>query len=137
VLELMTIFHKYAAFLHARLGDIVDSHDALPQGGRKTKSSAGSKSTLSSKSLKSAFSTKSLLPKQTQSLLPKPEQETLVLTSRDMVALELSPLSASDAQFLEWLAQCVLRNCYKGRAERKVVVKRTWRDMVVAVVGMS
>ncbi|KAJ1303744.1 hypothetical protein OPQ81_008168 [Rhizoctonia solani] len=137
VLELMTIFHKYAAFLHARLGDIVDSYDALPQGGRKTKSSAGSKSTLSSKSFKSAFSTKSLLPKPTQSLLPKPEQETLVLTSRDMVALELSPLSASDAQFLEWLAECVLRSCYKGRAERKVVVKRTWRDMVVAVVGMS
>ncbi|CAE6536150.1 unnamed protein product [Rhizoctonia solani] len=138
VLELMTIFHKYAAFLHARLGDIVDSHDALPQAGRKTKSSAGSKSTLSSKSLKSAFSTKSLLPKQTQSLLPKPEeQETLVLTSRDMVALDLSPLSASDAQWLEWLAECVLRSCYKGRAERRVVVKRTWRDMVVAVVGMS
>ncbi|KAL5638989.1 hypothetical protein ACGC1H_003384 [Rhizoctonia solani] len=136
VLELMTIFHKYAAFLHARLGDIVDSHDALPQApGRKTKSSAGSKSTLSSKSLKSAFSTKSLLPKP---LLAKPEeQETLVLTSRDMVALELSPLSASDAQFLEWLAECLLRSCYKGRAERRVVVKRTWRDMVVAVVGMS
>ncbi|KAH7334132.1 hypothetical protein B0J17DRAFT_675501 [Rhizoctonia solani] len=138
VLELMTVFHKYAAFLHARLGDIVDSHDALPQAGRKTKSSAGSKSTLSSKSLKSAFSTKSLLPKPSQSLLPKPEeQDTLVLTSRDMVALELSPLSASDAQFIEWLAECVLRSCYKGRAERKVVVKRTWRDMVVAVVGMS
>lgn len=134
----MTVFHKYAAFLHARLGDIVDSHDALPQAGRKTKSSAGSKSTLSSKSLKSAFSTKSLLPKPSQSLLPKPEeQDTLVLTSRDMVALELSPLSASDAQFIEWLAECVLRSCYKGRAERKVVVKRTWRDMVVAVVGMS
>ncbi|KAF8752769.1 hypothetical protein RHS01_07431 [Rhizoctonia solani] len=138
VLELMTIFHKYAAFLHARLGDIVDSHDALPQGnGRKTKSSAGSKSTLSSKSFKSAFSSKALLPKQTQSLLPKQEQETLILTSRDMVALELSPLSASDAQFLEWLAECILRSCYKGRAERKVVVKRTWKDMVAAVVGMS
>ncbi|CAE6486496.1 hypothetical protein RSOLAG22IIIB_13177 [Rhizoctonia solani] len=142
VLELMTIFHKYAAFLHARLGDIVDSHDALPQGNgghRKTKSSSGSKSTLSSKSLKSAFSTKSLLPKPSQPLLAaKPdEHETLVLTSRDMVALELSPLSASDAQFLEWLAECLLRSCYKGRAERRVVVKRTWRDMVVAVVGIS
>ncbi|KAB5590268.1 Protein LCHN [Ceratobasidium theobromae] len=131
VLELMTIFHKYAAFLHARLGDIVDSYDALPQSPRKIKASTGSKSTLSTKSIKSAFSSKPLIPKS--------EQDTLVLTSRDMVALELSPLSASDAQFLEWLAECVLRSIRKGSAaaERKVVVKRTWRDMVVAVVGSS
>lgn len=156
VLELMTLFHKYAAFLHARLGDIVDSYESV---GRKHKGSTGSKFSVGSKSstgtkssggskssglsFKSAFSS-SKSQAQTQALLPGGGigTEILVLTSKDMVALDLSPLSAADAQFMEWLAESVVRSSAARRAaggavERRVVVKRTWKDMVVAVVGSS
>ncbi|KAG8740951.1 hypothetical protein FRC10_003521 [Ceratobasidium sp. 414] len=132
VLELMTLFHKYAAFLHARLADIIDSYDGKPQSSRKSKGSTGSKSSIGS--FKSAFSSKT--QNQTQALLGANEPErTLVLTSKDMLALELSPLSAVDAQFLEWFGTTVARR--NGMGERRVVVRRTWKDMVVAVVGSS
>ncbi|KAG8683556.1 hypothetical protein FRC08_014213 [Ceratobasidium sp. 394] len=132
VLELMTLFHKYAAFLHARLADIIDSYDGRPQSSRKTKTSTGSKSSIGS--FKSAFSSKT--QNQTQALLSTNEPErTLVLSSKDMLALELSPLSAADAQFLEWFGTSVARR--NGMGERRVVVRRTWKDMVVAVVGSS
>ncbi|KAG8792032.1 hypothetical protein FRC12_007465 [Ceratobasidium sp. 428] len=140
VLELMTLFHKYAAFLHARLSDIIDSYDGQPQSSRKSKGSTGSKTSIGS--FKSAFSSKSQNP--TQALLGNgggngggggEMGRTLVLTSKDMLALELSPLSAADAQFLEWFGASVARR--GGMGERRVVVKRTWKDMVVAVVGIE
>ncbi|KAG9082107.1 hypothetical protein FRC06_005224 [Ceratobasidium sp. 370] len=132
VLELMTLFHKYAAFLHARLADIIDSYDGQPQSSRKSKVSTGSKSSIGS--FKSAFSSKT--QNQTQALLGTGVPERmLVLTSKDMLALELSPLSAADAQFLEWFGTTVARR--NGMGERRVVVRRTWKDMVVAVVGSS
>ncbi|QRV95416.1 LCHN protein [Ceratobasidium sp. AG-Ba] len=122
VLELMTLFHKYAAFLHARLSDIIDSHDGQPQSSRKAKSSTASKT---------SFKFHSKSASQTQALLSNgaTEERVLVLTSKDMLALDLSPLSTADAQFLEWFGTTI------ARRDRRVVVKRTWRDMVSAVVG--
>ncbi|QRV95440.1 LCHN protein [Ceratobasidium sp. AG-Ba] len=116
VLELMTLFHKYAAFLHAHLSDIIDSHDGQPQSLRKAKTPL-------------KFHSKSA--SQTQALRGSgaSEERVLVLTSKDMLALDLGPLSTTDTQFLEWFGTTI------AKRDRRVVVKRTWRDMVSAVVG--
>ncbi|CAK5269708.1 unnamed protein product [Mycena citricolor] len=60
-------------------------------------------------------------------LLPR-SAPTVVLTSREMPSLGLSPVSSSDARFLEWLAKE-----YGGDVE--VIVKRGWKDAIAAVLG--
>ncbi|KZW03276.1 hypothetical protein EXIGLDRAFT_759148 [Exidia glandulosa HHB12029] len=58
--------------------------------------------------------------------------DNIVLTARDVMALELGPLSDLDARFVQWLAE---------KAElsggRKVVVRRSWRDLLAAVFGFG
>ncbi|KAG6809754.1 hypothetical protein H0H92_014869 [Tricholoma furcatifolium] len=55
---------------------------------------------------------------------------TLYLTPKDMVQFELGPLSTSDARYLEWLAQE-----YAG--DTKVVLRRSWRDLVGVLLGYA
>jgi hypothetical protein len=57
-------------------------------------------------------------------LLPDPDEgETVVqLTPRDVLELELSPLSSLDARFVEWLAE-------EYSAGARVSVRRGWRDL--------
>ncbi|KAF8585278.1 hypothetical protein K439DRAFT_1388555 [Ramaria rubella] len=57
---------------------------------------------------------------------------TLVLTPRDVIALELGVLSELDAKFLEWLAE---RNTKS--AGRKVVVRRGWKDLLGVLLGFG
>lgn len=63
-------------------------------------------------------------------LQAQPQSETVYLTPKDVGAFELSPLSAFDARFLEWL---VLE--YAGTM--RVVVKRGWRDLFIAIFGYT
>jgi hypothetical protein len=58
------------------------------------------------------------------------EPETVYLAPKDVGAFELSPLSAFDARYLEWLALE-----YAGTT--RVVVKRGWRDLLGAIFGYS
>jgi hypothetical protein len=58
------------------------------------------------------------------------ELETVYLAPKDIGAFELSPLSALDAKYLEWL---VLE--YAGTT--RVVVKRGWRDLLGAIFGYA
>ena len=53
-------------------------------------------------------------------------ERTVYLSPKDVLAFELGPLSASDARYLEWLAEE-----YAGPV--KVVVKRSWRDLFGAI----
>jgi len=57
---------------------------------------------------------------------------TLVLTPRDVTALELGVFSELDAKFLEWLAE---RN--EKASGKKVVVKRGWRDLLGALLSFA
>ncbi|KAF8516482.1 hypothetical protein JB92DRAFT_2910206 [Gautieria morchelliformis] len=57
---------------------------------------------------------------------------TLVLTPRDVMALELGVLSDLDARFLEWLAE---RN--EKSAGRKVIVRRGWKDLLGVLLGFN
>jgi hypothetical protein len=57
------------------------------------------------------------------------------MTPRDLVVLELGPLSALDARFVEWLAEE-----YVGAGEGEatcVVVRRGWRDLLGGLVGAA
>ena len=58
------------------------------------------------------------------------EVEAVYLTPKDIGAFELSPLSAFDAKYLEWLALE-----YAGTTQ--VVVKRGWRDLLGAIFGYT
>ncbi|KAJ7058524.1 hypothetical protein C8F01DRAFT_1148457 [Mycena amicta] len=67
----------------------------------------------------------------------------LVLTPRDLVALELGALSSADAKYLEWLgAEYALVSREREEAASTntrritVVVKRSWREMLGAVLGL-
>lgn len=57
---------------------------------------------------------------------------TLVLTPRDVTALELGVFSELDAKFLEWLAE---RNA--KASGKKVVVRRGWRDLLGALLSFA
>ena len=61
-----------------------------------------------------------------------PAPAALVLTPRDVMALELGVLSDLDARFLEWLAE---RNDKSGG--RKVVVRRGWKDLLGVLLGFG
>lgn len=55
---------------------------------------------------------------------------TIYLSPRDLYAFELGPLSALDAQFIEWLGEE-----YGSRVGVKVVVRRGWKDVARLVLG--
>jgi len=57
---------------------------------------------------------------------------TLVLTPRDVMAMELGVLSDLDAKFLEWLAE---RNEKSGG--RKVIVRKGWKDLLGVLLGLG
>ncbi|KAI0247533.1 hypothetical protein BJV78DRAFT_1244684 [Lactifluus subvellereus] len=65
-------------------------------------------------------------------LLPDPDEgETVVqLTPRDVLELELSPLSSLDARFVEWLAE-------EYGAGARVSVRRGWRDLFGLVFALG
>ncbi|KAK7018445.1 hypothetical protein R3P38DRAFT_2634169 [Favolaschia claudopus] len=56
------------------------------------------------------------------------DKNTLTLTSKDMSAFELGPMSGMDARYLEWFA-----SEYSGGAT--VVIKRGWKEMFGAIFG--
>lgn len=56
--------------------------------------------------------------------------EPIILTPRDLLALDLGPFSALDARLVEWLAE--VYQCAPGR---RVSVRRGWRDYVSLVMG--
>lgn len=58
--------------------------------------------------------------------------DNIVLTARDVMALELGPLSDLDARFVQWLAEKT-----ELAGGRKVVVRRSWRDLLAAVFGFG
>ncbi|KAF8224903.1 hypothetical protein L208DRAFT_1308524 [Tricholoma matsutake] len=58
------------------------------------------------------------------------DPETVYLSPKEVSEFELSPLSASDAKYLEWLALE-----YAGTT--RVVVKRGWRDLLGAIFGYT
>lgn len=55
--------------------------------------------------------------------------QVVSLTPKDIVAFELGPFSSLDARYLEWLAAE-----YAGD-QVKVIVKRSWRDLLGAIFG--
>jgi len=67
-----------------------------------------------------------------ESFLPlaQSEPETVHIGPKELGAFELSPLSAFDAKYLEWLALE-----YAGTTQ--VVVKRGWRDLLGAIFGYT
>jgi hypothetical protein len=56
------------------------------------------------------------------------------MTPRDLVVLELGPLSALDARFVEWLAEEYVD---AGEGEASVLVRRGWRDLLGGLVGAA
>ena len=54
----------------------------------------------------------------------------IVLTAKDVMALELGPLSDLDARFVQWLAEKT-----EVAAGRRVVVRRSWKDLIAAIFG--
>jgi hypothetical protein len=58
-----------------------------------------------------------------------PEQ---LLTPRDLLVLELGPLSCLDARFVEWLAED-----YAAEGGARVCVRRGWRDLLGGFVGAA
>lgn len=62
------------------------------------------------------------------------EIETVVLTQRDMLSLELGLMSELDSKFIEWLADA---EGYSGPGTgRQVVVKRGWQELLGLVFGV-
>lgn len=57
-------------------------------------------------------------------------KSTVTLSPKDVMSVELGPLSTLDARFVEWLAEE-----YGNGA--KVVVKRGWRDLIGMVLGFG
>ncbi|KAF7298361.1 hypothetical protein MKEN_01360700 [Mycena kentingensis (nom. inval.)] len=64
-------------------------------------------------------------------------ETTIILSTRDLLALELGALSSTDAKFLEWLAaEYALVGRDADASKVLVVVKRGWREMFGAVFGL-
>ena len=60
--------------------------------------------------------------------------ETIVISARDMLSMELGILSEVDARFVEWLAEA---EGYAGKkVGRKVVVRRGWSELVGILFGI-
>lgn len=59
--------------------------------------------------------------------------DTIVITSREMLSLELGVLSPLDAKFVEWLAEA---EGYVGeKTGRKIAVKKGWQELLAIVFG--
>lgn len=56
------------------------------------------------------------------------DDSTIVLHPRDILLFELSPISGADARYLDWLAQEYADGV-------KIVVKRSWRDLLSLIIG--
>ena len=69
-----------------------------------------------------------VLPSSSSSSGSGPEQ----LTPRDLLVLELGPLSCLDARFVEWLAEE-----YASEGGARVCVRRGWRDLLGGLVGAA
>ncbi|KAF7293181.1 hypothetical protein HMN09_01196100 [Mycena chlorophos] len=69
----------------------------------------------------------------------EPAEIILVLTPRDLVALELGALSSADAKYLEWLAGEYALSSGEGVDDTRVtvVVRRGWRELLGAVFGLQ
>ncbi|KAF8905384.1 hypothetical protein CPB85DRAFT_1315439 [Mucidula mucida] len=83
---------------------------------------------------------------------PPPITEEVVLTAKDLAAMELGPLSAMDARYVEWLGkeyggagrveevlvpvESEVRTRGRGRGV-KVIVRRGWKDVLGVVLGYS
>ncbi|KAF8264240.1 hypothetical protein EI94DRAFT_1738825 [Lactarius quietus] len=65
-------------------------------------------------------------------VLPPTDGPQLTLTPRDLLVLELGPLSALDARFVEWLAEE-----YVSAGGARVCVRRGWRDLLGGLVGAA
>lgn len=78
------------------------------------------------------------------------EEETLTITARDLLALELGVLSELDAKFVEWLAEAegysdssssgsLSPRARGGRnaRRRRVVVKRGWQELFGIFLGLK
>ena len=56
--------------------------------------------------------------------------DVIVLTPKDVVSFELGPFSGLDARFIEWLG-----DEYGGGP--RIVVRRSWRDLVGLILGLG
>ena len=60
--------------------------------------------------------------------------DTISLSQRDMLSLELGVMSELDSKFIEWLAEA---EGYSGLGTgRRVVVKRSWQELLGLVFGV-
>ncbi|GJJ11540.1 hypothetical protein Clacol_005774 [Clathrus columnatus] len=110
-LSLLSIFHGHSEFLCEKLEEVLE--DAARRSGSSfddTYSTPDGAATHAVSSLNNSNS-----------------PVTLVLTPRDIAAMELGVLSDLDARFLEWLAD---RRCKAEGLGRRVVVRRGWRDVM-------
>lgn len=60
--------------------------------------------------------------------------ENIVVSSRDLLTLELGVLSELDAKFVEWFAEA--EGYTGGRSGRKLVIKRGWQELFSIVLGL-
>lgn len=74
------------------------------------------------------------------------EPETVTITARDLLALELGVLSELDAKFIEWLTEAEgyasaesssLASAQPGSRRRRVVVKRGWQELLGIMFGLK
>jgi hypothetical protein len=61
-----------------------------------------------------------------------PVPETVQLTPRDVLELNLSPLSTLDTRFVEWLAEE-----YAAGPRTRVSVRRGWRDLLGLIFAVG
>ncbi|KAL6310279.1 hypothetical protein BKA93DRAFT_755212 [Sparassis latifolia] len=72
-----------------------------------------------------------LLPRRSQSRSEGLSTvSSVLLTPKDVMSFELGPFSALDARFVEWLA-----DEYSGGI--RVIVRRSWRDLVGLILGFG
>lgn len=110
-LALLSIFQSYSEFLCDKLEEVLE--DAARRCGSSFEDNSSPDSAMST-------------------LRESNPPSTLVLTPRDIIALELGLLSDLDARFLEWLAE---RRCKAEGLGRHVVVRRGWRDIMGVLFG--
>ena len=73
----------------------------------------------------------------------KEKESVVTLSPKDLLALDLGPLSTMDARFVEWLANAYFvaasdTASSRAREDVKVVVRKArWRDVVGVVFGFS
>ena len=131
-LALLQTFHANTVFLLSRLHEILPPPSAIS-------SPAPSPRTPQSQKRTSSVELSSLLP-NTRPSASSPsgdgdaELETVPITARDMLSMDLGILSEVDARFVEWLAEA---EGYAGKAvRRRVVVRRGWAELVGILFGV-